>query len=121
MTTSPFAVRGVIEGFYGHPWTHEQRLALIDFLAARGMNTLVYAPKDDPLLRREWRAPYGGEALERLRELVDRCRANEMELAWCLSPGLSIRYSDDADVDALVAKMRDVAVARGHAPRALPR
>jgi len=34
-TASPFTVRGVIEGFYGHPWTHEQRLSLIDYLAAR--------------------------------------------------------------------------------------
>ena len=24
--TSPFAIRGVIEGFYGNPWTHAQRL-----------------------------------------------------------------------------------------------
>lgn len=52
---SPFAVRGVIEGFYGRPWTHEQRLGLIEFIGARGMNTFVYAPKDDPLVRREWR------------------------------------------------------------------
>ena len=59
MTTSPFAIRGVIEGFYGHPWSHEQRLRLIDFLAARGMNTFVYSPKDDPLVRRDWRLPYG--------------------------------------------------------------
>ncbi len=45
-------IRGVIEGFYGRPWTHQQRLSLIDFLADRGMNTFVYSPKDDPLVRR---------------------------------------------------------------------
>ena len=27
MSDSPFAVRGVIEGFYGNPWTQAQRLA----------------------------------------------------------------------------------------------
>jgi hyaluronoglucosaminidase len=108
MTTSPFPVRGVIEGFYGRPWTHEQRLGLIDFLAERGMNTFVYSPKDDPLVRDDWREPYDGEALRNLTELVDRCRASGMELTWCISPGLSIRYSDADDIEALKAKMRSV-------------
>ena len=66
-TASPFAIRGVIEGYYGRPWTQAQRLELIDFLADRGMNTFVYGPKDDPLVRRDWRLPYDGEALARLR------------------------------------------------------
>ena len=57
--TDAFAVRGVIEGFYGRPWTQVQRLELVDFLAARGMNTFVYGPKDDPMLRRDWRRPFG--------------------------------------------------------------
>ena len=57
---SPFAVRGVLEGFYGNPWTHEQRLELLGFMASRGMNTFVYAPKDDPLVRRDWRSAYVG-------------------------------------------------------------
>ena len=55
---------GVVEGFYGRPWTHEQRLELIDFLARRGMNTFIYGSKDDPLVRRDWRLPYVGEALD---------------------------------------------------------
>ena len=42
-----FAVRGVVEGFYGTPWTHDARLEVISFLAARGMNAYAYAPKDD--------------------------------------------------------------------------
>ncbi len=106
---SPFAIRGVIEGFYGRPWSQEQRLALIPFLAQRGMNSFVYGPKDDPLLRRDWRLPYDGVWLTRLRELLDQCRAHDMRLTWCVSPGLSMRYSDDADLDALSAKLESVA------------
>lgn len=108
-TGSPFAIRGVIEGFYGPPWTHEQRLRCIDLMGARGMGTYMYAPKDDPLLRRDWRMPYDGDALARLQELVDRCTTAGMELAWCISPGLSIRYSDVADTEALLDKLRSVA------------
>lgn len=106
--TSPFAIRGVIEGYYGRPWTHEQRLALIDFLADRGMNEFVYGPKDDPLLRASWRDPYDGEALGRLQALADRCAARQMTFTWCISPGLSIRYSSAADRAALIAKIRSV-------------
>jgi hyaluronoglucosaminidase len=108
MTTSPFRIRGVIEGFYGRPWTHDQRLRLIDFLAARGMNTFVYAPKDDPLVRRDWRRAYDGPALGQLTEMVERCRAVGMQLVWCISPGLSIRYSDPDDLARLVQKLRSV-------------
>jgi len=108
MSRAPFEVRGVIEGFYGHRWSHEQRLDVIDFVGARGMNAFMYSPKDDPLLRERWRVPYDGDDQTRLTELVRRCRANEMELTWCLSPGLSIRYSDATDVDALNAKVSSV-------------
>lgn len=108
MSQSPFAIRGAIEGFYGHPWSHEQRLGIIDFLGARGMNSFMYSPKDDPLLRERWRAPYDGETLARLTELVRRCEANGMELTWCISPGLSIRYSDAGDLEALTDKIASV-------------
>ena len=42
-------------------------------MASRGMNTFVYAPKDDPRMRRDWRAAYEGvdlRRLERAREPV---------------------------------------------------
>ena len=106
---TPFAVRGVIEGFYGNPWTREQRLELITFLAAHGMNTFVYTPKDDPLVRRAWRDAYTGADLQRLTELVELCAAHGIEFVYCLSPGLSIRYSDPGDIEALSAKFSSVA------------
>ena len=39
--------RGVIEGFYGIPWSFEERMSMIEFLSAIGMNQYVYAPKDE--------------------------------------------------------------------------
>lgn len=107
-SASPFRVRGVIEGFYGPPWTHEQRLDMAAFLGRHGMNTFAYAPKDDPLLRAEWRSPYSGEDLKRLRELLDACRASQVDLLFCVSPGLSMRYSSAEDRAALVAKYHSV-------------
>lgn len=105
---SPFAIRGVIEGFYGNPWTHDERLAMVDFLADHGFNTFVYAPKDDPLVRRLWREAYAGGDLARLAELVARCERRGISLVYCVSPGLSIRYASQADQEALAAKLRSV-------------
>ena len=105
---SPFAVRGIVEGFYGNPWTHEQRLELLGFMASRGLNTFVYTPKDDPLVRRAWRAPYEGRELRRLNELVNRALSTGVDFVFCVSPGLSMRYSDESDLDALTSKFASV-------------
>ena len=99
----------MLEGFYGNPWTHEQRLELLGFMASRGMNTYVYAPKDDPRMRRDWRAAYEGVDLRRLNELVNRSQAAGVDLMFCVSPGLTMRYSDEEDVDALCDKLAAIA------------
>lgn len=52
--------RGVIEGFYGTPWSHQARLDVISFAGRQKMNTYIYSPKDDPLLREKWRDLYSG-------------------------------------------------------------
>ena len=102
------AWRGSIEGFYGTPWTHRERLAHLDFLGAHRMNTYVYAPKDDPYHRDRWRSAYPPDELARLAELVGRARANHVRFVFTVSPGLSIRYSEPADLDALLAKFAAV-------------
>ncbi|EIE99199.1 N-acetyl-beta-hexosaminidase [Saccharomonospora glauca K62] len=96
--------RGLIEGFYGTPWSHEDRLALMDYLGAHRMNTFEYAPKDDPYHRERWREPYPEEELAKLGELVDRAVANRVDFTFALSPGLSICYSSQEDFEALIAK-----------------
>ena len=69
MSTGQFEIRGYIEGFYGRPWTHAQRMDMLRFAAKHGANTWFYAPKDDPYHRRLWREPYPPASLSRLRGL----------------------------------------------------
>jgi hyaluronoglucosaminidase len=102
----PFTVRGVIEGFYGPPWSHDARLAAISFLAARGMNAYVYAPKSDPKHRDEWRVPYANTELAQFRALADACRASGTRFGFAISPGLDIEYGSARDRDVLLAKLR---------------
>jgi len=101
-------VRGVIEGFYGTPWSHEARLSQLDFYGAQKMNTYVYSPKDDPYLRAQWRDPYPADKLAQIEELVDRALANHVEFTYALSPGLSVCYSSATDEQALVAKFQSL-------------
>jgi hyaluronoglucosaminidase len=103
---SEFIHRGVIEGFYGPPYTHADRLWLVDRLGAWGMNRYVYAPKDDPLHRAQWRDPYPADALREFAELVERGHAVGVEVGFAVSPGLTIEYASSDDVRALQAKFR---------------
>ena len=54
-----FKFRGVVEGFYGTPWSHETRLSILDHMGRYKMNSYVYGPKDDPYHNvPDWRKPY---------------------------------------------------------------
>jgi hyaluronoglucosaminidase len=97
-------MRGVIEGFYGPPWSHEERLDLLAFCGRHGFNTWVHAPKDDPFHRERWRDPYPDEELERFGELVVAAERHGVEFVWAVAPGLSIRAGEESDLDALDAK-----------------
>ncbi|KRV48019.1 hyaluronidase [Wenjunlia vitaminophila] len=99
-------LRGTIEGFYGQPWTHAERLDQMDFYGDVKANTYVYAPKDDPYHRSKWRDPYPADKLAELGELVDRATANHVRFTFAVSPGESICYSDPADRSALKAKLQ---------------
>ncbi|HET8589870.1 MAG TPA: beta-N-acetylglucosaminidase domain-containing protein [Nakamurella sp.] len=101
-----FPIRGVIEGFYGTPWSHAARLSQLDFYGAHKMNTYVYSPKDDPYLRAQWRDPYPADKLAQIAELVDRAVANHVEFTYALSPGLSVCYSSATDEQALIDKFQ---------------
>jgi hyaluronoglucosaminidase len=101
-------LRGSIEGFYGPPWTHEDRLNQIEFYGDNKMNTYIYAPKDDPYHRDQWREPYPEEELNELKELIDTSQENHVDFTFSLSPGNSICYSDNEDFDLLMDKMDDM-------------
>ncbi|HWH05627.1 MAG TPA: beta-N-acetylglucosaminidase domain-containing protein, partial [Gaiellaceae bacterium] len=88
-------VRALIEGFYGRPWSHEERLDLLRFCGAHGLTTWVHAPKDDPYHRKLWRAPYPDAELERLAELVAEAERHRLDFAYAIAPGLDVRYTSD--------------------------
>jgi hypothetical protein len=72
------------------------------------MNTYIYTPKDDVLLRRQWRDLYEGSQLEAMQELVDTANANHVDFTYALSPGNDLCYSSDDDFEATVKKFNQI-------------
>ncbi|KAL2867749.1 beta-N-acetylhexosaminidase family protein [Aspergillus lucknowensis] len=101
-------IRGSIEGFYGIPWPHQARLDQFVFYGKHKMNTYIYTPKDDLLLRNNWRTLYGSDEVAQLQELVDAANANHVDFTYALSPGLDICYSSEADFDATTTKFNQI-------------
>lgn len=96
--------RSVIEGFYGEPWSHRARLAIIDYLGRNKMNEYVYGPKDDPYHRTpSWRLPYPAKEAANIRELVEAARRNHVNFVWAVHPGEDIRWNQE-DYDSLLNK-----------------
>jgi len=109
LTDAPaFGFRGVIEGFYGTPWTHQQRLRGIANFADFNMNTFMVAPKDSPWQRFKWRAPFTEEFLSKVSELTAMGELHGISVAVCVSPGLSVTYSSDADRQAVLTRYRQL-------------
>lgn len=96
--------RGVVEGFYGTPWSHEHRLRQLDFYGRHKMNVYIYGPKDDPYHRDHWRDPYPEAEAARIQQLVQRAKERGVHFYWAIHPGIDIKWTD-ADRDALVAKL----------------
>ncbi|NYE03374.1 hyaluronoglucosaminidase [Bacillus niacini] len=97
-------IRGSIEGFYGAPWSHEDRLRQLEFYGEHKMNSYIYAPKDDPYHRDKWKEPYPADKLTEIAELVQAAHDNHVDFTFAISPGNTITYSSEADLQALMDK-----------------
>ncbi len=101
----PIPLRGVVEGFYGTPWTFADRADIIDFCRQNNLNSYVYAPKDDPYHRNKWREPYPADKLAELKRLVAVAKENDVRFIFAVSPGLDLNYKSNDDFRKLIRKL----------------
>jgi protein O-GlcNAcase/histone acetyltransferase len=99
---------GVIEGFYGPPWSDAERRTLLDWMSRFGLTVYLSCPKDDPHHRAAWREPYPRGEAERIASLVADCRKRGIDFIWGVGPGLDLRHADEADVAALLARFAEL-------------
>lgn len=103
-----FPIRGVIEGFYGTPWSHAERLDMISFMERQGFNTYFYSPKDDPYLRECWQEEHPTDQHRNIVELIERTHASKLSFVYCVSPGVSMVYADETHLERLIHKYQQM-------------
>ena len=96
--------RGVVEGFYGNPWSHTDRLRQFDFYGKNKLNVYIYGPKDDPYHRNQWREAYPEAEAARISELAKAAAQNKVDFVWAMHPGGDIQWTEE-DLNSSVQKL----------------
>ena len=100
------ASRGFIEGYYGNPWSVEDRAALMTWGGYYKLNSYFYAPKDDPKHNSKWRELYTEEELEtQIRPLAEAGNASKCRFVYALHPYMYNPITD-SNYDQSVAIMK---------------
>jgi hyaluronoglucosaminidase len=99
-----FQHRGIVEGFFGPMWSMAHRRRLFEFGAERGMNTYLYAPKDDPYHRKLWRRPYPVAQWRELLRLVRAAQQRKIDFVYAFHPGEHLCFGSERAVRTLLRK-----------------
>lgn len=86
---------GVIEGFFGRPWSWEARGDYAAFLKDNRYQYYIYAPKADPVLRQDWRGRWSAEHFQALR--ASRDLYGDAGVAWGIGLNLYELHCDYDD------------------------
>ena len=100
-------LRGVVEGFYGNPYSHSDRIEQFKFYGRTKLNTYIYGPKDDPYHRDKWRELYPEQERKRISELVTQAHQRGVRFVWAIHPGLDIKWTEE-DRKAVIRKCEDM-------------
>ncbi len=105
MDQSPFAIRGVIEGFYGPFYTWPERNDLIRFIGEHGYNLYVYGPKNDRQHRNRWREPYPDAIMAEFAKTVNIATEAGVRFCYAISP---LNYDSAEDLPKLKRKLKQM-------------
>jgi hyaluronoglucosaminidase len=99
---------GIVEGFYGKPWTNADRSLAADRLAELGGRFYIYAPKGDPYLRKQWTEKLPEASVKALKKFGNELKVKNLEFGVGLSPYELYRSFDLAAKRALETKIREI-------------
>ena len=86
--------RGLVEGYYGNPYSEADRMGLLKMFGELKMNVYIYGPKDDAYHKSKWREEYPTELGNKITEYVNVAKANKIEFMWAIHPGEDIQWND---------------------------
>ena len=86
--------RGLVEGYYGNPYSEADRMGLLKMFGEMKMNVYIYGPKDDAYHKSKWREEYPAELGKKITEYANYAKANKIEFMWAIHPGEDIQWND---------------------------
>ncbi|MFA7076119.1 MAG: protein O-GlcNAcase, partial [Candidatus Izemoplasmatales bacterium] len=106
-----FEYRGIIEGYYGTPWTFEERKDMVKFMTENRLNSYMYAPKTDEYHRAKWCDLYPEELFSEIKYLYEDTKKNHIDFYYTISPGYikegdyAFDYTNNDDFEKLYRKI----------------
>lgn len=97
--------RGLVEGYYGNPYSKENRMGLFEMFGRQKMNVYIYGPKDDAYHKSKWREEYPAAQAAQITEYVNAAKANKVDFVWAIHPGEDIQWNE-ADRTNIVNKLK---------------
>lgn len=110
--------RGVIEGYYGVPYSAEVTKDIFRFMARYKMNAYMYGAKSDPYHSQKWAEAYpdsitpkeqaiGCLSSDMMRDIVSVSHDNKVNFIWAIHPGGAFTNPDDKTViDRIMQKFQ---------------
>jgi hyaluronoglucosaminidase len=99
---------GVIEGFFGRPWSWQERRQVVELLVPFGYQFFHYAPKADPFLRRRWTEPHPLEEASQIKDFARFCKKLGVSFGIGLSPYEAFNDFNDELRAAFVNRVTDL-------------
>lgn len=107
--------RGIIEGYYGVPYSEEVTENLFRFMARYKMNSYMYGAKSDPYHSQYWEKPYpltitpeqkkiGMMTQGMMRNMAKVATENKVNFIWAIHPGTNFF---DVKSDSVLDKIMD--------------
>ena len=101
--------RGVIEGYYGVPYSAEVTKDLFRFMAKYKLNTYMYGAKSDPYHSRYWSEPYptsitpeqekiGYLTQDMMKDITSVAKECKVDFIWAIHPGKAFADPQNKDI-----------------------
>ena len=113
-------IRGIIEGYYGVPYSAEVTKDLFRFIARYKMNTYMYGAKSDEYHSRYWSEPYptsitpeqkhiGYLSQDMMRDITATAHACNVNFIWAIHPGQAFADANNPGViDQIMCKFESM-------------
>ena len=112
--------RGIIEGYYGVPYSSEVSQDLFRFMARYKMNMYMYGAKSDPYHSQKWADPYptsitseqrklGYLSQRMLRDITKTAHECKVNFIWAIHPGSAFTNASNTDaVSKIMTKFQNM-------------